>query len=50
VLHRSEEVDCEERELGYALVAIVGGCRPVVSTADVRRWLQIQFNIPGADI
>jgi hypothetical protein len=50
VLHRSEEVDREERELGSALVTIVGGCHPVVSIADVRHWLQVQFNIPSADI
>jgi hypothetical protein len=36
VLHRSKEVDSEERDLNYALVAIVGGTRPAVSVANVR--------------
>jgi hypothetical protein len=48
VLHQLEEVDREEQELGYALFAIMGGCRPVVPVGDVRHWLQVQFNIPGA--
>jgi hypothetical protein len=50
VLHHSEEVVREERELGYTLVVIVGCCRPVVSTANVRLWLQVQFNILDADV
>jgi hypothetical protein len=50
VLHRSEEIEDEECNLEFALVTVVGGCRPSVSIANVRNWLFTQFSIPGDNV
>jgi hypothetical protein len=48
VIHRSGEMAREEQALELALVAMVGGSRPSVSLAAVRRWLNDNFGIPSA--
>jgi hypothetical protein len=46
VVHRSEEIEEEERELNLALVAVVGGSRPHVSLPEVRSWVANGYGIP----
>jgi hypothetical protein len=36
-MHRTEEIERMERELCFTLVAVVGGCRSVVSLPQVRQ-------------
>jgi hypothetical protein len=47
VVHRSDEINVEERSLDLGLVAVVGGIRPRVSLLDIHHLIADSFNIPG---
>jgi hypothetical protein len=46
VVHRSDEINAEERSLELALVTVIGGTRLWVSLPKVRGWVADGFNIP----
>lgn len=45
VVPHSEVIQAEEDALSLALVALVGGTRPLVTTAMVREYLCSRFNV-----
>ncbi|KAJ1293711.1 hypothetical protein BS78_01G089600 [Paspalum vaginatum] len=47
VIPRSPEIDAEEERLSRALVATVGGCRPVVTAEQVSQYLLAPYDIPA---
>lgn len=50
VIPRSAEIVAAEDALGRALVALIGGTRPPVSPAMVRRYLFDRFNISADEV
>jgi hypothetical protein len=50
MVHRSDEINAAEQALERALVIVVGGTRPPVSTADVRLWLRDLYGILSSNI
>jgi hypothetical protein len=50
MVHHSDEINVTEQALERALVAVVGGARPSVSTTDVRLWLRDFYGIPSSNV
>ncbi|KAJ1271088.1 hypothetical protein BS78_06G102500 [Paspalum vaginatum] len=48
VVPRSPDIDAEEERLSRALVATVGGCRPVVTAEQGSQFLATLYDIPAA--
>jgi hypothetical protein len=45
-----EEISCEEQVLDLGLLAIVGGSRPLISVAEVERWLETNYAITPSSV
>jgi hypothetical protein len=50
MVHRSDEINAAEQALECALIVVVGGARPPVSTADVRLWLKDLYGILSSNV